>query len=361
MRTKKPDRFFFLVILAISVLGFFVFSSASLGLLGREGASYSLIAVKQLAILLVGLFLMIACSHVPAAFWRKWSWLIILMATLLTLLVFLPKIGFGYGGARRWLNFGLFSFQPSELFKLAFIIFLAAWFATIKDKVRSFRYGFLPFLLMLSVAGAILLAQPDTGTFMTLAVASVATFLVAGGKWSHFFLMILLAVLVVGTLAIYRPYIRDRITTFFNPKEDVLNSSYQINQSLIAIGSGGISGRGFGQSIQKYSFLPEPMGDSIFAVAAEEFGFIGSVIIIIFLLILTAWGLKIASRQTDVFSRLLVVGIVILMAAQAFINISAMLGLIPLTGVPLIFISQGGSALLITLLAAGIVLNVSRT
>jgi cell division protein FtsW len=208
--------------------------------------------------------------------------------------------------------------------------------------------------------GVIMLLQPDTDTFMIMGVAATAMFITAGGSWRDVLLMFVAGVLLIAVLAFSRPYIKDRIETFFNPNLDPQGKSYQIQQSLIAVGSGGITGRGFGQSIQKFEYLPEPIGDSIFAIYSEEFGFIGSSVLIMLLTFFTFRGYKIASRATDLFGMLLVVGFMTLIITQAFLNIAAMLALAPLMGLPLPFISHGGTALLATLGAVGIVLNVSK-
>jgi cell division protein FtsW len=183
----------------------------------------------------------------------------------------------------------------------------------------------------------------------------------AGEKLRHVAVLFLLAVVAIGVLAIFRPYVMQRITTFINPANDPQGAGYQIQQSLIAVGSGRITGRGFGQSIQKFNFLPEPIGDSIFAVASEEFGFIGAASLILLMTFFTLRGLKIATRAQDSFGGLLTIGIVILIITQSFINIGAMLAVLPLSGLPLIFVSQGGSALLLALAEVGIILNISKT
>ena len=170
-------------------------------------------------------------------------------------------------------------------------------------------------------------------------------FIIAGGKWRHLAVIILLGIAFLSVATLTRPYIKDRIITYLNPQNDLLGASYQINQSLIAIGAGGVTGRGFGQSVQKFSFLPQPIGDSIFSVAAEEFGFIGAIVILLFFTLYGLIGLKIASSASNTFGRLLATGIVILVISQSFINIGAMIGILPLTGIPLVFFSQGGSAL----------------
>ena len=218
----------------------------------------------------------------------------------------------------------------------------------------------LPFLGILGIVAAILISQPDNDTFLVIAVAGFAMFLSAGGKWKHVLVMGLILVLGLFMAASFRPYVKQRLTTFINPAANSMTSGYQIQQSLIAIGSGGFTGKGFGQSVQKFNFLPEPIGDSIFAVAAEEFGFIGSVCIIFLFLYFMISGLKIAGRTEDSFGRLFVVGTVILIVSQAFINIGAMVGVLPLSGIPLPFISHGGTALLITLAAMGIIFNISK-
>jgi len=278
-----------------------------------------------------------------------------------TLLVFVPGLGQSHGGATRWLSvFGL-SFQPSELLKIGFIIFLSAWLSDAKDKVKTFKYGFLPLLILFVITGAILLSQKDTDTLAIVVFSGLAVFLASGGQWKHVFISILIGVMSLTTIALTRPYVMNRITTFMNPSANALGSGYQIQQSLIAIGSGGLTGRGFGQSIQKFNFLPEPIGDSIFAVAGEEFGFLGATTIILIFVFFAFRGLKIAVNVPDSFGRLMVVGIVILVVSQAFVNIGAMVGVLPLSGITLPFFSHGGTALFMTLAEIGIILNISKS
>lgn len=363
-RKNRPDKFFFGLVVLLALAGFLVFTSASLGLLGKSGASFTLVAVKQGTILLVGLAALLGIASIPLTFWKKYALHILIFSALATLLVFIPGLGLSSGGAKRWILIPLgpmsFSFQPAELLKIGFIIYLAAWMSGLKEKITTLDKGFLPFLVLLAIPGAILLSQPNTSMFAVIVIASLAMFLVAGGKFKHLAILGLVGAVILTGLVFTRPYVKARIMTYIHPQEDVNGSSYQINQALIAIGSGGIFGRGFGQSVQKFNFLPEPIGDSIFAVAAEEFGLIGSGAIVVLFLLFALWGLKISSRSSDSFGRLLALGIVILITAQSFINIGAMLGLIPLTGAPLIFVSQGGSALLLALIEAGIILNISR-
>ena len=202
--------------------------------------------------------------------------------------------------------------------------------------------GTLPFAGIVAGVGVIMLLQPDTDTFLIMATAATAMFVTAGGRWRDVMLMGIAAICLVLLLAFTRPYIMDRITSFMNPDLDPLGSSYQVQQSLIAVGSGGLTGRGFGQSIQKFEYLPEPIGDSIFAVYAEEFGFFGSLILILILSFFTFARYKIASHAKDQFGMLLVVGIMTLIVVQAFLNIASMVALFPMSGLPLPFISHGG-------------------
>lgn len=332
-----------------------------MGLFAREGISYSTVALKQFLIgFVAGGVVLIVGAKVPFKFWQKHAFYIFLFSILACIAVFLPKIGFAHGGARRWINIGSYTFQPGELLKLGAVIYFAAWISSVKEKIKTFKYGALPLFAILAVTGALIMKQPDTGTFMVIFAALVAMFIAAGGSWRYILLLFIVSVLSITALAFIRPYLMARFLTFMDPSRDALGSGYQIQQSLIAIGSGRISGRGFGQSIQKFNFLPEPIGDSIFAVTSEEFGFIGALILIILYLFFAMRGYKISARIPDSFGMTMVVGLVTLIIAQSFINIGSMLGVLPLTGIPLTFVSQGGSAMLFALAEVGIILNISK-
>lgn len=358
---KLESRRFFFFVVVVALVGFLIFSSASLGLLGDEGLSYHRIVGNQLLTLLIGLGVLLISARIPYRYWQKISIWIFAISLILTLLVFIPKIGLSAGGAKRWLSLGSRTFQPSEFLKLGFVIYLAAWLAKIRERVTTWESGFFPFLLFVGVVGAVLVAQPDIGTFSVLFTAATAMLFAAGVRWRQVFALVLVALIGFSIILAIRPYARERVYTFLYPAQEVNSDSWQINQSLIAIGSGGLTGRGFGQSLQKFSYLPQPIGDSIFAVAAEEFGFLGSVILVFAFSSFAIWGLRIATRAPDRFGRLLVVGLTVLMVAGAFINIASMLGLFPLTGIPLLFVSHGGSALLFSMLGCGIILNVARS
>jgi cell division protein FtsW len=362
MNTKKVDKVFLWMVLFFTLGGFFLFTSASLGLLAREsGADFSRVFFNQA---FFGLFLGMGALFFMSQFHykhiRKISFYFFIFAIILSLLVFVPGIGMAHGGARRWIDLKFVSFQPSEFLKLGFVLYFATWLSTVKDKVRTFRYGTIPFLVIIAIVAALLIAEPDAGTFGIIAIAGAGMFFVAGGRFTHMLLLALIAAMSFGVLLHFKPYAKERVLTFFEPERDPYGSGYQLNQSLIAVGSGGVFGRGFGQSIQKFNFLPEPTNDAIFAVAGEEFGFVGSASIILFFLFFAMRGFRIALRAPDEWSRLVVFGIVFLIVSQSFINIASMLGIFPLTGVPLLFVSHGGTALLFALAETGIILNISR-
>lgn len=362
MKKLSIDRPFLIIVLLLALGGFAIFISASLGLLAREGASFARVAFTQLTFGLIGggIALIIA-SNIQYRFWRTHAFWIFIGACIFSLFVFLPGLGLEFKGAHRWIAVGPhFTFQPSEILKLAYVLYLATWLSGLRKHVGDWRYGLLPFLGVSAVIAAILLLQRDTDTLLIALTAGLAMFVVAGANSRDIAVTFLLAFLALGTVIIARPYVMERIQTFLNPGSDPLGASYQIQQSLIAVGSGGLLGRGFGQSVQKFNYLPEPIGDSVFAVAAEEFGFVGSITLIGLFLAFILRGLRIAGRAKDPFGALLATGIVCLIGVQAFWNIAAMLGVVPLSGLPLVFVSHGGTALLFALLASGVVLNISK-
>lgn len=358
---RSIDRTLLTIVILLVAIGFFIFSSASLGLLAREGARFSSVALSQILFGIIGGGVaLVVTSSIHYRVWRQYAFYIFLGAVILTLFVFIPGLSLSHGGAKRWILIGSFSFQPAEFLKIAFIVYMATWLSGMKQHIQDFVRGTLPFLGILAFVGVIMLLQPDTDTFIIMSAAAVAMFVTAGGRIRDVLAMFLLGVVLLLILAFTRPYIMERITTFFDPSVDPQGSSYQINQSLFAVGSGGILGRGFGQSIQKFEYLPEPIGDSIFAVYGEEFGFVGTSLLVLLFASLTFRGYRIATHAPDLFGMLLVVGLITLIVTQAFLNIAAMLALAPLSGLPLPFISHGGTALLATLAAVGIILNVSK-
>ncbi len=361
MSKARIDKVLLASFCTLVLVGFFIFSSASLGLLTRGDNNFSQVATKQILIgLVLGTVAFLITLRVPFTFWRKYAFLIAVGTALGAVLVFIPHIGFAHGGAKRWIDIAGFSLQPSEFLKFGLVIYFAAWLAKAKDKITQWKYGLFPLLILIFIAAALILLEPDFGTFLIIASSLVGIFIAGGGRWRD--ILILGMLCVVGVVALFhvRPYFKERMLTFLDPARDPQGAGYQIQQSLIAIGSGGFTGRGFGQSIQKFNYLPEPIGDSIFAVASEEFGFIGSITLLFLYVFFAFRALRVASQVTDSFGRLLIVGIVILITSQSFLNISSMLGILPLTGVPLVFVSQGGTALLVGMAEVGILLNISK-
>lgn len=361
LKPKSVDTLLLALIILMVASGFLIFSSASLGLLARDGASFGSVAFSQLFFGVIGGGIsMLIMSNVYYRNWRKYAFYFFLLSLLATLAVFIPGLGMTHAGATRWLDLGFVTIQPSEFLKLGFVIYLATWLSGVHDKIQYWKFGLIPFCGIVGLVGLIMLMQPDTDTFMIIAFSGTAMFLSAGAKWRDIAIILLGATIMLAIVAMVRPYIMDRLTTFLHPDADPLGSGYQIQQSLIAVSSGEVTGRGFGQSIQKFEYLPEPIGDSIFAVFAEEFGFIGAVTLICSLVFLTLRGYRTATEASDIFGTLLVVGFMTIIITQAFLNIGAMLAIAPLSGLPLPFISHGGTALMATLASLGIVLNVSK-
>lgn len=357
---KTLDSLFLTLILIAVFAGFFIFSSASLGLLARNSASLQSVTINQFFLGVIGgIIAMFITSNIHYRNWRQYAFYIFLFSAFLTLAVFIPGLGMSSGGATRWLDLKIATVQPSEIFKIAFIIYTATLLSGLK-KIDTWKYGFLPFAIVLGISGIIMLSLPDTDNFLVMVAAGFAMFLTAGARLKHIFSLVGVGALFLALVVSMRPYLLDRITTVFNPEQDALGSGYQIQQSLIAIGGGGLTGRGYGQSIQKFEYLPEPISDSIFSVYAEEFGFLGSLLLIIFFTFLATRGLKIANNTQDLFGALLTVGIITLFITQTFINIASMTGIFPLSGLALPFVSHGGTALFSTLAAFGIILNVSK-
>lgn len=362
MKRSSVDAPFLVTLVALVFFGLLIFTSAALGLLARDGgATFSSVAVNQLLLgFLLGGIAMFVLSRIDYRIFKPYTPYFFAGAIALTLLTFVPGIGLELKGASRWISLGPVSFQPQELLKFATVALLAAVYAARYKTIHTVRGGIVPLVVVAGSAAGILLLQPDTDGAVMIGLASAGVLFAAGGRFFHLLLLALVGVVAVGTAALFYPHVRDRIVTFINQEDDPQGAGYHIRQSLIAVGSGGWTGRGFGQSIEKFSYLPEPIGDSIFAVAAEEFGFLGSTALVLLYVGVALLGLRIAARAPDPFGGLLAVGLVILIIGQSFMNISSSLGLIPLSGLPLIFVSHGGTALAISLAEIGVLLSISR-
>ena len=347
--------------LILLLFGLIVLSSAGIveGHKKFDSAYYYLNRQLLLGVL-PGLGLMFLLSKIDYKFWKKMSLLILIGALFLLAMVFMPSFGQGLKGATRWISLGGFSFQPSEILKLALIIYLAAWFGNRDERIKNWTYGMAPFFLVLSFVAVLLVLQPDIGTLVVFTLISIGIYFFAGSEIKH--ILIILSVIAVGFVAMIwlEPYRFDRIKTFIDPNTDTRGISYQLNQSLISIGSGGIFGVGFGKSTQKFGFLPEVVHDSIFAIVVEELGFVGGIFLVILFLTLAFLLVRTANNISDKFGKLIVMGMAVWITGQAFLNISAISGLAPLTGIPLPFVSYGGTAMMVLLAGMGIVLNIAK-
>lgn len=361
MKTNSKAATTFLMATAFLVLlGIAVMTNASIPLSqSNHGESFYYFKHQIIYGLGLGLLAFFIFYKINITSLKKLALPALILAIFLLVLVFIPKIGFGALGAKRWINIFGFSFQPSEFAKLAMVIYLAHWLESKKDKIKKPAMIF-PFLLWTGIIGGLIILEPDFGTFIIICATAFAMYFMAGSDLKTMGLVFLTGIILFVSLIAVEPYRRERFTSFLNPDRDAAGSGYQLKQALIAIGSGELTGLGLGKGIQKYNYLPETIGDSVFAVVSEELGFIGSTLVLFIYLIWVLSGLKIASLSSNNFSRFLVIGIVAWIGTQAFVNTLGILGMIPFTGIPLPFISYGGTALMIELAAIGMVVNVAK-
>jgi len=327
----------------------------------KYGDAYILIKKQIYLGFLPGLVLFIFFAKLDYHLLKKWSTWIYLGAVLLLLLVFIPGIGANYDtNAKSWLKIFGHSFQPAEFAKLALIIYISAILAKIGRDIVDFKSGFVFTLVLGFIPIGLVLLQPDVGTVSILFTILFALLFTAGARWSHIIGLSMAGVAVLIVMVLIAPYRADRLMIFLHPELDPLGTGYHTSQAVLAIGTGGLLGKGLGHSVQKYQYLPEVHSDSIFAVLAEEMGLFVSVGFIILLLLIVIRSFKLARNTNDEFGRLLVAGIVVWFSVQTFLNIGAIVGILPLTGVPLPFMSAGGTALLIGMASVGILANVSK-
>lgn len=359
---ERVDKPLLITIIILLVSGLVIFGSAALGVLAsNEVKFFSIIKTQLIYALLGGGLALCIGAMIPYQFYRKYAYFLFSFALILTTCVFVPGLSRYHGGAHRWIDIGSFTIQPSEALKFTFVVVVAFWCTKYRNQFKNWKYGFLPYLIGLGMVTVILLAQPDFGTYLIIAGASFVTYFVGGARKRHIQYLVICGVVGFLLLLLVRPYMLERMKTFLNNTHDVRGSSWQLNQSLIALGGGGLTGRGLGQSVQKFNYLPEPIGDSIFAVLGEELGFLGSMYLIVLYAIVSVRGYVIAKMAGDQFGRLLATGIVSIILIQATINIASMLGILPLAGVPLPLVSHGGTALLVALFELGVLLNISKS
>ncbi|MFH1565159.1 MAG: putative lipid II flippase FtsW [bacterium] len=356
-----PDWAFVALVWIIIAFGLIMLASAGVSL-GYENYGNPNYFLKQQVLfgVLPGICIFIFTFLVDYHFWQKFSKHLFAISVVLLILVFVPSLRVDHGGASRWLNIGGFSFQPSELVKLTFLFFLADWLSTVKASASDFKHHFIPFAVMLGGVAGLILLQPDMGTAFMVVVIGLISYFVANGNLFYLSSFSAAGSILFFILIKTEGYRMQRLTTFLHPELDPLGIGYHINQAILAVGSGGIFGRGYGQSRQKFMYLPEVVSDSIFAIIAEEMGFISVVFLILLFFGLFWKGFKIGEHAPDLFGKLLAIGISSWIILQFLINIGSMIGLMPMTGIPLPFISYGRSSFLVLAAGAGIVANISR-
>ncbi|MEN9881051.1 MAG: stage sporulation protein cell division protein FtsW [Candidatus Parcubacteria bacterium] len=359
---ERVDKTLLVTAILLLVSGLLVFGSAALGVLAVNEIKFFSIIKNQLIFALLGGGVALCVGLlIPYTLYKKYAYLIFGGALFVTTLVFVPGLSRYHGGAHRWIDIGPLSLQPSEALKFATVIMVAYWCTMYRSFFKDWRYGFLGYVVIAALVSVILLAQPDFGTYLVIIGASFITYFIGGARRKHIQWLFLVGIAGFLLLIFMRPYMLERVKTFFNKNHDSHGSSWQVNQSLIALGGGGLTGRGLGQSVQKFNYLPEPIGDSVFAVLGEELGFIGVMYLIALYAIVSVRGYIIAKFAGDQFGRLLASGIVSILLIQATLNIGSMLGILPLTGVPLPLVSHGGTALVVVLFQLGVLLNISKS
>ena len=356
----KLDYLFLFSVLALSAVGLLLVLSASPTMALKLGDSYFYIK-RHILYLLLGFAALYLGVFVDLEGLKKWSGAILVFSLFLLLSVYIPRIGRKISGASRWIDLVLFSFQPSELIKFTMILFLANLLSKWQERLKDFFQGLLPLLLLVGVVFALIIKQPDMGTAVCIAATAFVMFFAAGAQLWHLIAIGGMGLAGVLGLSLGSAYRLRRLVAFVNPWKDPQGSGFHIIQSLLAVGSGGLFGLGLGASRQKFFYLPQQFTDFIFAILCEELGFAGGVGVIVLFIIFAVRGIGIALAAADSFRFLLAIGLVAWITIQALINIMVVLGLLPTTGIPLPFISYGGTATIVSLFSAGILLNISSS
>lgn len=357
---KKYDLLLFITIIAISIFGIvMIYSSSYVWAEYKFNDSFKFVK-HQILFFIVGLILMIMVSKIPIKIYFEKANMILFISLILLVLVIIPGIGTIRNGSRSWFGIGPFGVQPSEVAKLVLIIFTSKYLTKNEKNLKSIKKGVFPILGILLLVFGLIMLQPDFGTGMIIVVTIIVLLFVSGVNLKFFLRLGLFGFLGIVGLILVAPYRLERILSFINPWKDPLGSGFQIIQSLYAIGPGGLFGQGFLNSRQKHFYLPEPQTDFIFSIISEEFGFLGVIIVTTLFLIIIIRGFKIARKCNDKFSKYLSFGITFGLTFQAILNLMVVVGLIPVTGVTLPFLSYGGSSLLVSMTSIGIILNISK-
>lgn len=360
MKKGKVDLILLLAVVLISIFGVIMIYSASYVWAEYKFNDPFKFLKNQAVFFSIGLVLLYIISKIDYMYYFKKANFFLISCFILLILVLIPGIGTVRNGSRSWFGIGSFGIQPSEFMKLALIIFTAKYLCVKEKDLKDVKKGVLPILGIVLLVFGLIMLQPDFGTGMILCMSIIGMLFVGGVNFKFFFKLGAIGAIGIVLLILSAPYRLKRILSFLNPWEDPLGSGFQIIQSLYAIGPGGLFGMGLGGSRQKHFYLPEPQTDFIFSIISEEFGFMGIVIVSILFLTIIIRGILIAKRSQDLFSKYVCFGIIFGMAFQTILNLMVVVGLIPVTGVTLPFLSYGGSSLLISMCSMGVVLNISR-
>lgn len=357
---KYIDKYLFCAVLLFSIFGLvMIYSSSYIWAEYKFNDPFRYVKLQGV-FLLIGTFLMLVISKIDYKLYYKYATHIFIFCLILLILVLIPGIGKIRNGSRSWFGIGSLGIQPSEFMKLSLIILTSKYLSNSDKKIKSFFKGILPVLFLLGLVFLLIMLQPDFGTGMIIVVSILSLLFIAGANMKFFFLAGIIGVIGIVILILIAPYRMDRIISFINPWSDPLGTGFQIIQSLYAIGPGGIFGLGFLNSRQKHFYLPEPQTDFIFSIISEELGIVGIIVVSFFFIFILACGIKIALNSKNLFAKYLSFGVTFQILIQAVMNLMVVVGLIPVTGVTLPFLSYGGSSLLITLCSIGIILNIAK-
>lgn len=358
---NKTSIYLFLITIALVIFGIImIYSASSIWADYKFGDSFKYVK-HQSIFAIIGIFIMLVLRKINYRFYYDKSSLIFVICVILLILVLIPGIGSVRNGSRSWFGIGPFGVQPSEAVKISLIILTSKYLSKSNKFTKDLKKGVIPILAVLFFTFALIMLQPDFGTGMIIVLSILALLFIAGVNIKFFIGLGLIGVVGIILLIIIAPYRMDRITSFVNPWNDPLGTGFQIIQSLYAIGPGGLLGMGFLKSRQKQFYLPEPQTDFIFSIISEEFGFLGVVIVVGLFISLLYISFKISLKCKDDFAKYLSFGLSFQMLIQAIMNLAVVIGLIPVTGVTLPFLSYGGSSLLISMISVGILINISKS
>ena len=361
MRSENNyDPVIFMSVFLLIGLGLIMVYSSSAAIAYQKFNDPYYFLKRQLSWIILGALLMSFFMRLDYSALQNITYPALIITLVLLVLVLFPQFGKKVGGAQRWLQLGGFTFQPSELAKFTLILYVVHSLVKKQEKIKDFFYGYLPNLVVLGIFSILFLLQPDMGTTVIMLTVIFILFFIAGIKFSHLFYSILMLLPALSAAVLNSEYQRNRIVSFLNPEKDPLGSGYQIIQSFLAFGRGNIFGMGLGDGRQKLFFLPEPHTDFIFSIIGEELGFVGTVIVVLLFLVIIWRGVQIALKSHDLYGAYLSLGLTSLIGIQAMVNLAVSVGLLPTKGLTLPFVSMGGSSLIVSMVSAGVLLNISK-